>query len=210
MAAALAIPYTAIENIIINEYLPQIGAYGFTVYAVIKSYRNLKSGKCIPSYATIAEKAGMDRVTVIRYVKLLKSLNLLWPELRFKEDGSPATNQYNFSGVSADPASAKKSAAAEKLPPPEPVQPDKPDEGSCTEQPPVVAQNYHPGCADVTTGSCTQQPEQSSSLNKKERTRESLLSLPTEKQKTCQHPTGEIGYLPSENIRICHLCWGHM
>jgi hypothetical protein len=52
---------------------------------------------------------------VIRYVKKLKAFNLLDPQLRFKEDGSPTSNQYNF------------------------------DKGSGSEQPSVVAQDNHPG-----------------------------------------------------------------
>lgn len=191
-----AAPYTPIENIIINEYLPQIGAYGFTVYAVIKSYRNQKTGKCIPSYATIAEKAGMDRVTVIRYVKLLKSLNILSPELRFKEDGGPASHQYNFSAAAHDPT------------PQQPIKPDRQNKGSCTEPPPVVAENNHPSCSGETAGSCTKQPEQSSLLNKKERTRETPV-VPTEKQKTCQHPPSEIAHL-SDNIIICNHCFAFL
>ena len=53
------------------------------------------------------------------------------PHLRFKEDGSPTSNQYNF------------------------------DKGSCTKQPPVVAEDNQP--------SCTEPPEQSEP-NKKQRT----------------------------------------
>src|SRR5262249_55643332 len=75
------------------------------------------TGDCFPSYGTIARKIGIDRGTVIRYVKKLKALGLLSPQLRFKEDGSPTSNQYNF------------------------------DKGSGTKQPPVVAQDIHPSSA---------------------------------------------------------------
>src|SRR5262249_22277689 len=62
----------------------------------------------------IARKLHIDRSTVIRYVKKLKALGLISPHLRFKEDGSPTSNQYNF------------------------------DEGSGTKQPEVVVQDNHP------------------------------------------------------------------
>ena len=67
----------------------QIGIYGLGIYVAIKRHLNQKTGECYPSYQTIARKLGIDRSTVIRYVKKLKALNLLSPLLRFKEDGSP-------------------------------------------------------------------------------------------------------------------------
>jgi hypothetical protein len=106
-------PHTRIENSIIDN-MAQIGVYGYAVYSAIKRHLNQKTGDCYPSYATIARKIGIDRGTVIRYVKKLKALNLISPLLRFKEDGSPTSNQYNF------------------------------DKGGCPEQPEVVAQNNEP------------------------------------------------------------------
>jgi Helix-turn-helix domain len=84
----------------------------------IKRHLNQKTGECFPSYQTIAKKLHIDRGTVIRYVKKLKAFNLLDPQLRFKEDGSPTSNQYNF------------------------------DKGSCSKQPPVVAADNPLGCTE--------------------------------------------------------------
>jgi hypothetical protein len=106
-------PHTCIENSIIDN-MAQIGVYGYAVYSAIKRHLNQKTGDCFPSYGTIARKIGIDRGTVIRYVKKLQALGLLSPQLRFKEDGSPTSNQYNF------------------------------DKGSGTKQPPVVASDNHP------------------------------------------------------------------
>src|SRR6516162_100054 len=113
MAAITPIPHTRIENSIIDN-MAQIGVYGYAVYSAIKRHLNQKTGDCFPSYGTIARKIGIDRGTVIRYVKKLKALGLLSPQLRFKEDGSPTSNQYNF------------------------------DKGSGTKQPPVVAPDNPP------------------------------------------------------------------
>jgi len=107
------IPHTCIENNIIDN-IAQIGVYGYAVYSAIKRHLNQKTGDCFPSYATIARKLGIDRGTVIRYVKKLKELGYLSPHLRFKEDGSPTSNQYNF------------------------------DKGSGTKQPRVMAQDNQP------------------------------------------------------------------
>jgi hypothetical protein len=110
-------PHTRIDNSIIDELAAQIGIYGLGIYVAIKRHLNTRTGECFPSYATIARKLRIDRSTVIRYVKKLKALRLISPELRFKEDGSPTSNQYNF------------------------------DKGSGTEQPLVVAQDNPPGCS---------------------------------------------------------------
>jgi hypothetical protein len=107
-------PHTRIDNSIIDELAAQIGIYGLGIYVAIKRHLNTKTGDCYPSYATIARKLHIDRSTVIRYVKKLKALGLISPELRFKEDGSPTSNQYNF------------------------------DKGSGTKQPEVVAENNQP------------------------------------------------------------------
>jgi hypothetical protein len=45
---------------------------------------NQKTGDCFPSYKTIARKLGIDRGTVIRYVKKLKAFNLLDPKLGYR------------------------------------------------------------------------------------------------------------------------------
>ena len=120
MTTHAIVPHTRIDNSIIDDLASQIGIYGLGIYVAIKRHLNQKTGECYPSYQTIARKLGIDRSTVIRYVKKLKALNLLSPLLRFKEDGSPTSNQYNFS------------TAAENL------------VGSSSEQPPVVVQDNHP------------------------------------------------------------------
>src|SRR4029453_6539581 len=89
-------PHTRIDNSIIDDLASQIGIYGLGIYVAIKRHLNQKTGDCFPSYKTIAKKLHIDRGTVIRYVKKLKAFNLLDPQLRFKEDGSPTSNQYDF------------------------------------------------------------------------------------------------------------------
>src|SRR5215217_217746 len=125
MAATAITPHTRIDNSIIDNLAAQIGIYGLGIYVAIKRHLNTKTGDCFPSYQTIAKKLHIDRGTVIRYVKKLKAFNVLDPQLRFKEDGSPTSNQYNFS-----PAAENASGSA----------------GSGSKPPEVVAQDNHPGC----------------------------------------------------------------
>ena len=46
-------PHTRIDNDIIDDYLPQIGTYGFTIYAVIKRHLNQKSGQFLLYTVTV-------------------------------------------------------------------------------------------------------------------------------------------------------------
>jgi hypothetical protein len=189
------IPHTRIENSVIDDYLPQIGAYGFSVYIVIKRHQNQKTLRCDPSYATIARKIGIDRSTVIRHVHKLKALGLLSPALRFKEDGRPTSNQYNF---------ASSPNAQEH--------PEKELRGGGTEPLPIVAENNQ--------DSGTDQPEQMSENKHMEiiqqdqakeetptMTKTASTPARTLRQQTCPHPSYEIASL-SGGIVLCNRCYG--
>jgi hypothetical protein len=204
MAAKLVHPFTAIENSSIAR-AAHIGLAVLGALVVIKSHLNQKTGQCNPSYTTLAKEAGVDRSTMIRYVKRLKAVNLIDPRLRFREDGGYAANHYHFA------------ASGNQPPPPEPGkvaanrQPLTPEE-HVAELPLLVAEMPPPGGAPATPpgGNSATSPSGTSAtslLNKtKERTSESLLCLPTEKQQTCPHPHEEIAHL-SENIIICNHCF---
>ena len=178
-------PHTCIENSIIDN-MAQIGVYGYAVYSAIKRHLNQQTNQCHPSYATIARKIGIDRGTVIRYVKKLKALNLVSPLLRFKEDGSPTSNQYNFQGTQKDIPSKNIDKLGQKV------------QCNGTEPPPLVAEDNQ--------GSGTEPPKQSSS-NKKQRSITEVNLFPTEKQKACPHPPSEIVFM-ADHITLCHHCYG--
>src|SRR2546421_9771339 len=150
MPTSTLVPHTRIDNSIIDNLAAQIGIYGLGIYVAIKRHLNTKTGDCFPSYKTIAKKLHIDRGTVIRYVKKLKAFNLLDPQLRFKEDGSPTSNQYNFEGAGNSVPSKDTDRAGHIV------------QGGGTEPLPVVAQVNQPGG--------TEPPEQSPLPNKKQRT----------------------------------------
>jgi hypothetical protein len=200
MAAAYTIPFTAIENSSIAR-ASHIGLAVLGALVVIKSHLNRKTGQCNPSYNTLAKEAGVDRSTIIRYVKRLKAVNLIDPHLRFREDGGYGANQYHFSASGDKPPEPEQAAATRQpLPPEEP------------ETPPLVAEMPPPGGAPATppSGNFATSPggAPATALKNKtnDRTSEPLLCLPTEKQKTCPHPQEEIACL-SENIIICNHCF---
>jgi hypothetical protein len=197
MAIAIT-PHTRIDNDIIDEAIPHIGLAGLGVLLLIKRYLNQKTNQCNPSYKTLARKAGVDRSTIIRYVKKLKAFNLIDPQLRFKEDGSHASNQYHFSPAAAQPIPQQ---------PVTPVTQDTADTGGSTTAPPPPEKHPSPSGSPATTGGAALPPEQSSFQNKKERTITEVDLMPAEKQKTCSHPPELIVSLP-DNITICNHCYG--
>ena len=99
-------PHTRIENSVIAN-MSEIGVYAFAVYSAIKMHVNQATGDCFPSYATIARMTGIHRSTVIECAKTLRAHNLLSPHWRYKEDGSHASNQYDFQGTQKEVPSEK-------------------------------------------------------------------------------------------------------
>ena len=178
-------PHTRIENSIITN-MAEIGVYCYAVYSAIKMHVNQATGACFPSYATIARITGIHRSTVIECVKKLRGLKLISPQWRFKEDGSHASNQYDFQQAGSL-APSKKNEEVVKT-----VQDGRP------EPPPPVGQADYPSRPEL--------PKQSES-NKKKRTIEEVDLMPTEKQKTCPHPPEFIVILP-DDITICNHCYG--
>jgi hypothetical protein len=174
-----------VNTIIAN--MSEIGVYCYAVYSAIKMHLNQATGDCFPSYATIARVTGIHKSTVIECVKKLRVLKLISPLWRFKEDGSHASNQYNFQQAGTS-APAKKNGEVVKT-----VQGGRP------EPPPLVGEDDHP--------SRPERPEQVFSSNKKIRTIDDVDLMPTEKQKTCPHPLSEIVFL-ADNITVCHHCYG--
>jgi helix-turn-helix protein len=191
MTANVTGSHIRVDIAFMREYLPIIGPYGFTIYAVIMSHRNARTGNCFPSYKTIARESKTDRSTVIRYVKKLRALNLIDPQWRFKEDGSHNSNQYNFdlSADRQDKGGGRKPEAVVAQ-----------DNSGSRPEPPELSESNRKEKRTNFTGDSHVTP-------KKQRTLEEIDFMPTEKQKTCNHPYELISYLP-DNIRICYHCWG--
>jgi hypothetical protein len=185
---------------------------------------NQATGACFPSYATIARITGIHRSTVIECVKKLRVLKLISPQWRFKEDGSHASNQYDFQ-QSGKAGATPMQGAEQSSPSPKIEKVGKTVQGGRPEPPPLVGEDDYP--------SRPQRPEQSET-NKKQRTiddvdffaenfpqnsHKSLINShicpsenqknvqPTEKQRACPHPPTEIVFL-AENVTICHHCYG--
>ena len=84
------------------DLIPQIGSNGFTVYAALKKFENRHTGRCYPSYETLADTTNLDRKTVIKYVDLLVEHKLIDKHARFI-DGHQTSNQYDMRSVTVPP-----------------------------------------------------------------------------------------------------------
>ena len=87
-------PHTRIDNRVFS-YMPIIGTNGFAVYAVLKKHENRHTGRCYPSYQTVADITGLNRTTVIKYTTLLATLGLIDKQAQFI-DGRQTSNRYSF------------------------------------------------------------------------------------------------------------------
>lgn len=82
-----------IDNLIIDEYAPQLGAYGVAVYNVLSRFANRK-GECFPSQATIAKRLDMSRMQVSREITKLKVLGLIEVHPQYGPNGEQRANLY--------------------------------------------------------------------------------------------------------------------
>ncbi len=68
--------YLRVYNDLYDNYGPQLGPYGISVYVALCRYSNQDS-ECWPSFATIAKGTGMSRRQVIREVAKLERLHII-------------------------------------------------------------------------------------------------------------------------------------
>ncbi len=71
------VPFTIIENAVIEEYGPVIGPTGLAVYAVLCKFRNNVTRTCFPAADTIAEHLGMARKAIYRALDKLEAVSLI-------------------------------------------------------------------------------------------------------------------------------------
>jgi hypothetical protein len=57
--------FYTVENVLIDRYGKELGAYGVTVYNVLSRFAN-REGECYPSQTTIGNLVNMSRKQVIR------------------------------------------------------------------------------------------------------------------------------------------------
>ena len=191
-------PHYRIDNILIDEYGEKIGALGIAIYNVLARYADRVTGICYPCIGTIAKKLKLGRTTVKKYLRILLNHCLIAISHRVSLAGDPTSNRYIILDPSPEQVALRR-RKLEALLTPQQGTFKLPGGGSPDDRPP---------CLSATDPRSPADPKQVFLLNKRERTSPDGACQPTEKQKTCPHPPTEIGYLPSEDIRICHHCYG--
>ena len=193
-----------IDNILIDEYGEKIGAIGIAIYNVLARYADRLTGICYPCIGTIAKKLKLGRTTVKKYLRILLNHCLIAISSRLSEDGDPTSNSYMLLDPSPEKVALRKRQLEALL---------TPQYGTFTFDGGRSSDDLPP-CPSATDPQSPDDPEQSSSLNKKMRTITEvdlmptpIKSGPTEKQKTCPHPPESIVILPDE-ITICNHCYG--
>lgn len=92
-----------IDNHIIDDYGPNIGAYGVAVYSLIARYADGNGENAFPSYPTIAKQLGMSRTKVFQTIELLVELGLIRKENRVDNAGDLTSNLYSIVNLGSTP-----------------------------------------------------------------------------------------------------------
>jgi hypothetical protein len=221
MAQAIALrtrPHYQIDNAIVDEYGEKIGAIGIAVYNALARFADRKTGICYPCIGTIAQKLKLGRTTVKKYLRILLNHGLIAIAARLSDKGDPTSNSYRL----LDPSPGKVALRRRQL---EALL--VPQHGTFRLDPALSSEHGgrspddRPPCPTATDPRSPADPEQSSSLNKKEQTssaraeeaekQEALVlehhqSIVRARQHTCAHPVEEIVHL-SDGLIICNHCY---
>ena len=87
-----------VDDIIIDQFGPQLGPYGLAVYMALA--RRATRGTAFPSLKRLALDTGMSRASVKRALNTLESLGLLQRARRRDDDGDMDTTLYTLQDVS--------------------------------------------------------------------------------------------------------------
>jgi hypothetical protein len=85
-----------VPNDVIDYYGKALGAYGMTIYMVLKRHEGWKTKKCYPTFKTIRKLTGFSRDTIIDYLKLLESLKLISISKRKNASNGNMPNLYTI------------------------------------------------------------------------------------------------------------------
>ena len=89
-------PFVMVESRILQS--GELSVYEKTVYCVLCSFADNKTGICYPSYETIAARAGCSGRKAIACIEILAEKGLLRKEERATKNGGNKTNIYYLHG----------------------------------------------------------------------------------------------------------------
>jgi DNA-binding MarR family transcriptional regulator len=88
-----------VNNVLVDDYGPIIGAYGIAVYTVLARFASHSDQSCYPSYQTIAKRLRLSRRKVVQGVCQLEACGLIRREPRMDDAGDAQSNRYTLLSV---------------------------------------------------------------------------------------------------------------
>lgn len=95
--------FALIDNIVIDDYGPLIGAYGIAAYCILVRFARADGTDSYPSYQKVAELMGVCRNTAIKAIKMLVKMGLIDKESR-RAKGESLSNSYTLIDVTRQQA----------------------------------------------------------------------------------------------------------
>lgn len=83
-----------VDNIIVDHYGKQLGAFGLAVYMVLVRHAKPDGTDSFPSHSTIADKLGCSMGTVKSALRDLSTMRLIEIVPRYRDDGGRTSNEY--------------------------------------------------------------------------------------------------------------------
>lgn len=88
-------PHTRIDNRMIDR-MPELGAYACSIYMVLVRCQNRVTGACFPSLKKLVKATGLDKKTVIKYLRVLEREGYVKKQKRYTQRGRRTSNQYDI------------------------------------------------------------------------------------------------------------------
>ena len=107
--------FAMIDNALIDDYGPTIGAYGIAAYCILVRFARADGTDAYPSYQKVAELMGTSRSTAIRAIKKLVGLGLIEKEGR-KSKGESLSNIYILVHITKTQAQQEVGSVPQTLP----------------------------------------------------------------------------------------------
>jgi hypothetical protein len=88
-------PHSRIDNRVIDR-MPEIGAYACSIYMMLVRIQNRATGACFPSLKKLMKATGLDKKTIIKYLRVLEREGYVKKIKRYTERGRRTSNQYDI------------------------------------------------------------------------------------------------------------------
>jgi predicted transcriptional regulator len=88
-------PHSRIDNRVIDR-MAELTVYAHGIYSYLVRMQNRTTGACFPSLKKIGKATGLDKKTVIKYLRVLEKEGLVKKKKRHTQTGRRTSNQYDI------------------------------------------------------------------------------------------------------------------